>query len=333
MRLKNVMNALILISAKGHVLCTGQSRVKRNSVTEHKSFLVFNKISPQLRTLVSVLLVGVGFLLQLTTRNILAGLPFIVACLILNLLRGISVKRVQAKKLTWQEVTPAKIDQVIEQCKRIKKFRSSDLGCIIVVIVIFVFALSFGLPLISFLFRLNFTFLAVIINAVILFGGVVLSGRKSAWMPRALDIKAGIVKRIVGSKLIKKYPEAQAIPYLEIGESKEGSFPNDTRIMIRFKDAPKDFIGLQGQISINSVKGRHYPYFYIVLIAKHAFDLQKKFGKQSFDKLVVERKKTGEVDVIVIRQRTTKTSGYHTNTRVQDHILEVGLKATRALLK
>ncbi|MGB3340575.1 MAG: hypothetical protein WBB37_03740 [bacterium] len=302
-------------------------------MTEHRSYLVFNQISPRSRILVSVLLVGVGFLLQLTTRNILAGLPFIIACLILNFLRGISVKRVSAKKLTWQEVTPAKIDQVLQQCKRIKKFRSKDAGCLIGVVILFIFGFSFGLPLISLLVRLNLAFLATIVNAIILFGGLAFSGRKSAWMPSALDIKAEIVKRMLESTFIKKYPQAQAIPYLEVGESKEGSFPNDARLMIGFKDAPKDFIGLQGQISINSVKGRPYPYFYVVLIAKHSFDILKKFGKQSFDKLVVERKKTSEVDVIVIRQRTTKTSGYHTNTGVQDYTLETGLKVVENLLK
>ena len=302
-------------------------------MTEHKTYLVFNQISPRLRILASVLLVGVGFLLQLTTRNILAGLPFVVACLILNLLKGISVKRVSAKKLIWQEVTPAKIDQVIEQCQRIKKFRSKDAGCLIGAIVLLIFAFAFGLPLISLLVRLNFAFLATVVNAIILFGGLAFSGRRSAWMPAALDIKADIVKRMIESKLVKQYPDVQAIPYLEVGESKEGTFPNDTRFMVRLKDAPKDFIGLQGQISINSVKGRPYPYFYVVLIAKHGFELFKKFGKQSFDKLVVERKKTSEVDVIVIRQRTTKTSGYHTNSKVQDYTLKTGLQVVRSLLK
>lgn len=299
---------------------------------EYKTYRVFNQISPRLRTFVSILLIGVGFLFQLTTRNILAGLPFIIACLVLNLLKGIKVKRVTAKKLKWQEVTPVKIDQVIEQCKRIKQFRSKDAGCLIGAIVLLIFGFSFGLPLISLLIRLPFAFLATIANAIILFGGLAFSGRKSAWMPMALDIKADIVKRMIESALIKKYPAAQIIPYLEVGESKDGSFPNDTRLMVKFKDAPKDFIGLQGQISINSVKGRHYPYFYIVLIAKHSYSLLEKFGKRSFDKLVVERKKTSEVDVIVIRQRTTKTSGYHTNIKVQDYTLKTGLQVVKSLL-
>lgn len=302
-------------------------------MTEHKTYLIFNKISTRLRTFMSVLLIGVGFLFQITTRNILAGLPFIIACLIFNLLKGISIKRVSAKKLIWQEVTPKKIDRVLQQCQRIKKFRSKNASCLIGVLVLFIFGICFGMPFLSLLVNLSFGFLATLVNAIILFGGLALSGRKSAWMPQALDIKAGIVKRMLSQALIKDDPNIQAIPYLEIGETKEGSFPNDTRLLVRFKDAPKDFIGLQGQISINSVKGRPYPYFYVVLIAKHSFNLLKKFGKQSFDKLVVERKKTGEVDVIVIRQRTTKTSGYHTNVKVQDYTLETGLKVAKSLLE
>jgi len=301
-------------------------------MTEHKTYLIFNKISTRLRTFMSVLLIGVGFLFQMTTRNILAGLPFIVACLIFNLLKGISIKRVSAKKLIWQEVTPAKVDHVLQQCQRIKKFRSKNAGCLIGALVFFIFGISFGMPLLFLFVNLPFGFLATLVNAIILFGGLALSGRKSAWMPQALDIKAGIVKRMLVQPLIRDDPNIQAIPYLEIGETKEGSFPNDTRLLIRFKDAPKDFIGLQGQISINSVKGRPYPYFYVVLIAKHSFNLLEKFGKRSFDKLVVERKKTGEVDVIVIRQRTTKTSGYHTNVKVQDYTLKTGLQVVRLLL-
>lgn len=302
-------------------------------MTERKTYLIFNEISTRLRTFVSVLLIGVGFLLQITTRNILAGLPFIIACLIFNLLKGISVKRVKARKLTWQEVTSKKIDQVIEQCKRIKKFRSKGAGCLIAVIFFLIFGFSFGVPFLTLLVHLPFAFFATMVNAIILFGGLAFSGRKTAWMPRALDIKARIVKRLLGSSLIKSDPNFQAIPYLEIGETKDGSFPNDTRLLIRFKDAPNDFIGLQGQISINSVKGRPYPYFYVVLIAKHSFKLLKKFGKRSFEKLVVERKKTGEVDVVVIRQRTTKTSGYHTDVKVQDYTLETGLKVAKSLLE
>jgi len=300
-------------------------------MNEHRTYLIFDKITPKLRALVTILLIAVGFLFQLASRNILAGLPFIIACLILNLLRGISIKHIRANKLTWQEVTADRIDQVLVHCKKLKKFRSGDAGCFIIVLFFAVIGFAFGMPLLNAITSLSFTLTAAIVNVVILFAGLAFSGRKSAWIPHALDVKAEIVKRIIESPTIKTDPTIQSVPYLEIGEHRDGSFPNNTRLLIRFKDAPKDFIGLQGQISINTVKSKPYPYFYVVLVAKHEFDIFEKFGKHSLDKLVIERKKTDEVDVIVIRQHTTKTSGYHTNENVQDYILKNGIRLAKTL--
>ena len=89
---------------------------------EHSLYVVFDKISPRLRGVVSVLLIGTGFLLQLSTRNILVGMPFIILCLILNLIKGVSVKKVASSKLNWREVTPDKIKQVLAHCRKIKKY-------------------------------------------------------------------------------------------------------------------------------------------------------------------------------------------------------------------
>jgi hypothetical protein len=300
-------------------------------VQEHRVYLVLDKITPQLRGFVSVLLVATGFVLQFSSKNILVGLPFIITCVILNLIRGVSIKQVHPLKYDWQEVTPEKIDQVLEHCKKIKKFQSGNVGCIITVFIIFIFGISFGAPLLHYIAKAPFPLLVAIINVVILFGGLALSGHKSAWMPSGLDIKTEIVKRLLDLPLIKKDPSLHPVPYLQIGKAKDGSLPNDARVLIKFKDAPSDFIGLQGQISINLVKSKQYPYFYVVLIAKPPFKLFEKFGKHSVDKVVIEQKETTEVDVIVIRQKTTKTSGYHTDTSVQDYILSHGITLAKAL--
>ncbi len=282
-----------------------------------------------MRMFFSVLLVAVGFLVQLTTKNILAGLPFIIFCAVFNMLRGISIKRIVPKKLTWQEVTPAKIDDVISQCSKITRFRSSNTGCIVIVVLL-IFGFSFGAPVIfSLLSSTPFALVTTIINALILFAAMGLSGRKSAWIPHALDIKAKIVQRMLASPVFKNDPGVTVVPYIELGEEGAGTFPNDVRFLLKFKDAPDDLIGLQAQISINTVKGRPYPYFYVVLIAKHGFNLFKKFTGKEPDKLVIEQKRTGEVDVVVIRQRTTKTSGYHTDEHVQDYILRQGIALTK----
>jgi hypothetical protein len=194
------------------------------------------------------------------------------------------------------------------------------------------FGVTIVFPFLKELLSIPFPLIAAIINAAILFTGLALGGRKSAWMPYALDIKTAIIKRILDSPITKNDPSLQAVPYLEMGATKQGLFPHDTRILIKFQDAPQEFIGLQGQISINTVKSRNYPYFYVVLIARPEFNLLEKCGAPSLDNLVIEHKKTGEVDVVVIRQRTTKTSGYHTDVNVQDYILAAGIKLAKGLL-
>lgn len=298
---------------------------------EHRVYLFFDKISARLRNFVSLLLIATGFLFQLSSRNILTGIPFIVACLVLNLMRGISIKRIRPRNVTWEQVTPEKIEQVSVQCRKIKKFRSSGAGALVVLFIFFIMGLSFGMPLLK-ASSFPFPLIATIVNAIILFSGLALTGRKSAWMPNALDIKIEIVKRLIGSTMIKEDPVLQAIPYLEIGGTKEGTVPMDTRLLIKFKNAPEAFIGLQGQISINTVKSRNYPYFYVVLLAKPEFSIFEKLGKHLLDKLTIERKETEEVDVIVIRQHTTKTSGYHTNEGTQDYILKNGIQLAKKLV-
>jgi len=298
-------------------------------VEEPKVYLLFDKITPQLRSLLSVLLIVTGFLFQVSAKNIFAGMPFIIACLILNLIKWIAVKKVNTKSLSWQEVTPEKIDQALQHCQRIKKFQSKDIGCLVLLFFV-IFALIFGFPFLEIL-KLPFPFIAALINAVILFLGIAWSGRKSAWMPPGLDIKAEIIKRILNAPVIKNDPTLQTIPYLEIAKADEGVLPNDTRMLIKYKDAPDEFIGLQAQLSINYVQSKAYPYFYVVLIAKPEFNLLEKFKGKALDKCVIEHKKTEEVDVVVIRQQTTKTSGYYTDTAVQDYILSNGIELAKGL--
>ncbi|UCF71038.1 MAG: hypothetical protein JSW49_01820 [candidate division WOR-3 bacterium] len=299
---------------------------------DFRAYLILDKIGSRVRSAVSAVLIVSGFLLQLSTHNILAGMPFIILCVLLNLIRGISVKRVAAADLQWQDVTPQKIKHVLEHCERIKKFRKQNIGCFIALVIAVIFFGGFLFPIFEEI-SLPFPLIATIVNAFVLFGGLILSGRKSAWMPNSLDIKAEITMNILDSDMIKGDPGLQAMPFLEMGSAAQGTFPNDARVLIKFRDAPDAFIGLQGQISINTVKSRSFPYFYVVIIARPEFGLFKKFKglKSDLDKLTVEQKKTKEVDVIVLRQTTTKTSGYHTDEKMREYILRQGIRIAKNL--
>jgi len=297
-------------------------------VEQTPSYIIFDKITPALRMAFSFILIAAGYLLQLSTRNVLTGLPFVITCMIMNLIKSVKIRAEQAEELKWQEVTAAKIDQVVEHCRRIKKFQSANLGCVVGFLIALVWFSIMLLPALRLPVRLS----ALLLDGIILIAGLALSGRKSAWLPTGLNVKTAIVQRILASPLAKD-PEAQIMPFLEVGQTKAGgTFPNDARLMVRFRNAPEDFIGLQFQISINNVKSTQYPYLYAVLLAKPGFKLSEKFKDPKLNNLIMENEEADEVDVIVIRQFTTQTSGYHTNTATQDYIVSGCIQAVKGML-
>jgi hypothetical protein len=108
--------------------------------------------------------------------------------------------------------------------------------------------------------------------------------------------------------------------------------PVDVKALLLREDAPESFLGLQMQVSINSVQGADYPYFYCVIVGRPELGLQfaELGGRPS--NLVVEPSHENGVDVIVIRQRTTKKSGYETKPRVANEIFRYALEQTRRIL-
>jgi hypothetical protein len=250
-------------------------------------------------------------------------------------LKGVSIKQESATLFKWEEVTPEKVTGVYNHCLKLKRFQGTNVGCVIMMVIIFIGFIFVGpiIGVLSTVLTAMFPLFAAIVDTLILFVGLVVTGNRSAWIPAGLMQKTEIVKRLLERPALKNDPALSMVPLLEIGTSKKGSFPRDARIMMRFKDAPNDFIGIQAQVSINTVKSTAYPYFYVVVIAKPGFKLLEKVTDPGLKNITVETEETGEVDVVIIRQTTTKTSGYHTNTIVQDFILENSIKIVKSLIR
>lgn len=300
------------------------------NVEERSSYWLLDTIGNPVRNALTLLLFASGYCFQLYAKNLLAGLPFIVGCVLLNVIRNVKIDPVRATSAKWEEVTPAKIAEVRDHCERVGRFAGRDWGCLVVVVMVFVVIIIN--PLIIRLVTSGFPILAIALDSVILFVALVFGGRRSAWTPPGLLQKTNVVKRMLEHELIKSTPGMQAIPYLEIGTSGKRTFPKDARIMFRFKDAPASFIGVQGQVSINNVKSSVYPYFYTVIIARPEFHLFDKVGSPELPGLTVEKDTDGEVEVVVIRQTTTKTSGYHTDAGAQDLILTQAIAVAKRIL-
>jgi hypothetical protein len=61
------------------------------------------------------------------------------------------------------------------------------------------------------------------------------------------------------------------------------------------------------------VQGTSYLYFYVVAVAERGYGLMKKLGQWAVPNgLVLEPSDNDQVEVLVLRQKTTKNSGYKT---------------------
>ena len=131
--------------------------------------------------------------------------------------------------------------------------------------------------------------------------------------------------------------DIQVLPMLSTRETREGgTVPMDARLMLKFLNAPEFFLGMQIQISMNNVQGKDYPYLYCVLIAKQEakfFRKNKDRIKSPTRKVIIENSQSEDVDVLVVRQRTSRTSGYHTNVSAATTVVYTALNLARDLLK
>jgi hypothetical protein len=148
---------------------------------------------------------------------------------------------------------------------------------------------------------------------------------------RSTLTKPNLMLKISGFKTLLKEANRPWLAGYDVGyymllAGEESKIPDDVKIRVNIKNQHKDFLGLYGQIVTNEVNGTAYPYFYVVLVAKKGFGLAEVF--QTYmppKKITKEFKVEDDVEVLVIRQTTTKTSGYHTKNKKMISILKSGV--------
>jgi hypothetical protein len=283
-----------------------------------------------------------GFAVQLYFMKALYGalLLFVGICLVL--VKGYD-SRLRIKGFTqdpnWKTVSIEKI-QEIEQLrkKNIKWDRdaldiSSGLG-------VFSLILIGGAALVGAFFlgelakdRRVTTILAVDIAVIMI--PLWFSGMKFIMKQPNLAIKVKMILWLheIFQDLQKEGEEFR--PALMLARGKDDkTIPDDARFSVAFPDSPEGFYGLQAQINLNVVQGTSYPYFYCVLAAKPGFGLFKHKEKIPLAKKVIcEYQEDTRAEVLVIRQYTTRKSGYHTKERQCVGILSNSLEGARLICK
>jgi hypothetical protein len=144
-----------------------------------------------------------------------------------------------------------------------------------------------------------------------------LTGLRRQWRPTALAERVNGLLLAVDSIRDRMGDRARIQPTFRMVGDEGERVPTDARIFLGIPDAPAGFLGVQFQVAINQVQGTNYPYLYAVIVARESFGLLDHVEEveRIADGLTVESTAEDDAHVIVIRQHTTKTSGYHTGGR------------------
>ncbi|MBP6963544.1 MAG: hypothetical protein KBC96_03965 [Armatimonadetes bacterium] len=330
------------------------------------------------RTVLIACLMFAGFAIQLTVSVLLGWLSFLAGCL-LGIIRGRSnAPKIQGKG-EWANTTIEELEQIEKLSIRIRSWRertdafraTSCGGCVMTLIgLLALFISTFligkyvdrvadGYEMFArmFLPAVNGGLIASVwvMDVLTVFVPIWFAGGISAWEPPELPRKAKYLLDIHRS--YKLEPELEFAPSLHVQKKDDRAIPTDARLMIKFRGAPKEFLGVQVQISLNSVQGTNYPYCYAVILAKKEFGLvrraqeylkdgdqtgllglfksendRKEMAHQKFADSIVETESQTDVDVVVIRQ-VTVGRGYHTTEEQAIGVVSDALDLARLVLK
>ena len=289
--------------------------------------------------LITAMIIG-GFAAQFLFQWLIPGVVLIAVGSLLGSVRSV---KTEPKTLhgasEWKEVLPQQWKDAAELSRKAKRWQSditnllSPFGIILAMAVagcaLFIFGFS-----IDFDAELSLVFIA---DLLALFGPLMLIGMLKAWEPPLLQVKLKALNYVLDYLETETHPDILVQPMMEVtegGAEGGGGIPLDARMMIRFKEAPENFYGVQVQVSANEVQGTHYPYLYAVVLYKQDFPADyDSVGVPRHRWLVFEPSREDEVVVLVLRQKTSKSSGYHTKEPRQCEIVDAALGLAREILQ
>lgn len=302
-------------------------------------FYTFRNLSYTSRMLIYLGCIISGFLIQIITVNIWPGAILLIFASLLILAKGYSTEPPSAtQRGSWTKTDIEKVHQINQIKQNINKWDKDALdisnrqGCVTFIMVFIVISFVCACVAVIISGRVAGIF---IVDSIILIASIWFNGMKTKGHQEILYIKTDIVIEIDRYFAEIKKPGENYVPSMALSKDKEGKeFPTDCRFNIIFDNAPVDFYGIQAQININAVNNTVYPYFYCVITAKKGFGLGQYVNRLVIPKGITTKFSDDEdAEVIVIRQKTTKTSGYHTKINTCKSIFEYTLNLARIVLE
>ncbi len=299
-------------------------------------FHIWKSLTYQVRLFLSIFLIAIGFVLQYYSLATFPGILFVFGGNLLLLVKGYDsrIKLAGYKAGSeWVKTDKEQFNNIVEINKKARKWDisafdiTSGRGVLFFILSIVILVLIWGTGVFS---NEKLSLIMVANIAVLLYPHWFTGVRRITTTPQLVN------KIKLFQNVLKGFEQAltdDKIDYLIYVRGSEQKYPSDTKIKIEFKNQPEKFLGMYAQVSLNDVQGKQYPYFYVVLVAKEGFGLGKYFnGVSTSHNVIKEQSNQDGVEIIVIRQYTTKTSGYHTNVHAIHNIMSDGIKAARGVV-
>jgi len=328
-------------------------------------FYVAPKMGYRTRMGLAAAFLLVGFAIQLFAPSLswlavlIVSLPILLVGNILLLVRGYNLRPTHTlTRGTWEKTTRDRFAKLRQLENEVRHWDESitDLTCargavgllLVVIIVAFVGAA------LSANFATRTWATAFVCDAIVLLLPHWITGTRRGWRPIALRQQIDALETALRVIDAQRTPPCQIQPMFKMAGKGDQRLPIDARVFIRFPDGPEEFLGLQFQVALNNVQGTKYPYLYAVLVARKKFQLVENYlpelrrrwpsgkgrGSKKFallragheQALTISESHEAEVDVIVLRQRTTKQSGYHTDAAAVRWIAEAAWQSAAYIL-
>jgi len=301
-----------------------------------------------------VMLLAAGLGMQVTI-GFWPGFALLLAGLVLGVNSGYDASPKKTGEESWEKVTPDAYTKVSMKAEQLRAWDedffdgTSTSGMLGFIAAGFVCFVAYNIADSFFRFPAGYWIFFGLDAAVVLLP-MWFIGTRGYLRKDRLIIKIGMLQKVM--KALNAPSDVQVQPLLALATTaKGGKEPEDARLMVKLVGAPKEFYGLQVQLSINSVQGKDFPYLYCVLIAKAGSGLLsgwEEFAAQpettflggllgsltgkGMNGIEYEPGRSGEVDIIVVRQKTSRTSGYYTAPEAALSVVDHSLKLARGLL-
>ncbi len=304
-------------------------------------FKVWQSLTYKKRILLSSALILTGLVLQILSKTLLPGVVLVFFGNLFLLPSGydnrVKIGRYNPKA-GWEEVGESKLTEFLQVDRKIRKWDRSSMD-ITNGLGFFTFLILVAALFILFLVSLednNKPLEIISVNGALLLVPFWITGVRSKFRLLKVTRKIDLILKLLSEEEVQaRLKPHDADYYFLMGGEKETKVPVDVKFRVNIENRHPDFLGLYGQIVLNNVQNTSYPYFYVVIVARRNFGLDRVYKNYVPDKTMVkEYKIQSDVEVLVIRQKTTKAKGYYTKDKQVLNIFSEGLRlAEQAAIK